>query len=187
MCPNKTFEPVLFLHASGSDRKVRRTHREIIFFQGEPANAIFYLHEGRVKLSVLSADGKRAAIGLLGPGEFLGEESIASEQRAYAASAICLANCTVTRIERAEMLRALCTNTELTRVFVDHLLTRSHSLQQRAPGLHFQGLRKAARKGSAVLGKFRNTKPRDIRLQNQPGNIGGDSRHKQAARQLLHE
>jgi hypothetical protein len=75
------FDPTAFLANPGVGRTIRRYKRkQAVFSQGDPADAVFYIQEWRVRLSVLSKQGKEATIALLGPGEFLGEGCIASDQ-----------------------------------------------------------------------------------------------------------
>jgi CRP/FNR family transcriptional regulator, cyclic AMP receptor protein len=70
----KIFDPSLFLSSAGFGKTLRKYRpNQAIFSQGEPADAVYYLQEGRVRLSVLSKQGKEATIALLGPGDFLGE------------------------------------------------------------------------------------------------------------------
>ena len=78
-----------------------------MFSQGERADAVFYIQEGRVRLSVLSKQGKEATIALLGPGDFLAEGCLASDQPLRMAAATAITNCSVLRIERQQILRTL--------------------------------------------------------------------------------
>ena len=56
-----------------------------IFAQGDPANAVFYIQEGAVRLTVISAAGKEAVVGMMGPGDFFGEGCLAGQRYAWAA------------------------------------------------------------------------------------------------------
>ena len=79
--PSKVFDPKAFLANAGIGRTVRHFNpKQIIFSQGERADAVFYIQEGTVRLSVVSKHGKEATISLLGRGDFLGEGCIASDQ-----------------------------------------------------------------------------------------------------------
>jgi CRP-like cAMP-binding protein len=74
----KLFDPKAFLAQAGLGRTVRHySPKQAVFSQGDSADAVFYLQEGKVRLSVLSKQGKEATIALLGPGDFLGEGRIA--------------------------------------------------------------------------------------------------------------
>src|SRR5580765_5494290 len=102
------FDPNAFLAQSGIGRTVHRYRpKQAIFSQGDRANTVFYVQEGNVKLSVLSKQGKEATIGLFGPGEFLGEGCLASDQLVRLATATAITDCTVLRIEKKAMLSTL--------------------------------------------------------------------------------
>src|ERR1035441_2232068 len=85
------FDTAAFLAAGGPGRSIRNyTVKQILFSQGGPADAVFYLQTGRAKLTVLSQGGKEATVTLLAAGDFFGEESIAGAGtlRTVTASAI---------------------------------------------------------------------------------------------------
>ena len=102
----------------------------MIFIQGEPADAVFYLQQGRVRLSVVSHEGKAAVLALSGPGEFLGETVFNDGPVLRMATAMAHTDCLVVRIEMAEMGRLLHDERGFSRLFVDFLLSRNHQLQQ---------------------------------------------------------
>jgi CRP/FNR family transcriptional regulator, cyclic AMP receptor protein len=106
--PTKPFDPVAFLANVGTGRTVHRYKpKQTIFSQGDPPNAVFYIQEGRARLSVVSKFGKEATIALLGPGNFLGEGCIASDQSVRMSTATAISSCSLLRVERKEMLRTL--------------------------------------------------------------------------------
>ena len=115
---------------TGTDTGVGKTvvnlkRRAAAFSQGEPADAVFYIQKGRVKLTVVSKNGKEATIALLGPGEFIGEECIASAHPTRMATAGALMECTLLRIDRKEMLRVLRREHAFSDLFVSFLLVRN--------------------------------------------------------------
>jgi CRP-like cAMP-binding protein len=95
-----------------------------IFQQGQPADSIFYLRKGKVKLSVRSEQGKEAIVATLGAGEFLGEGCLAG-QPLRMASATTITNCSLFRIEKSRMLRMLHGKREISELFIAHLLSRN--------------------------------------------------------------
>jgi CRP/FNR family cyclic AMP-dependent transcriptional regulator len=95
-----------------------------IFQQGQPADSIFYLRKGKVKLSVRSEQGKEAIVATLGAGEFLGEGCLAG-QPLRMASATTVTGCSLFRIEKSLMLRMLREKREVSGLFVAHLLSRN--------------------------------------------------------------
>jgi CRP/FNR family cyclic AMP-dependent transcriptional regulator len=95
-----------------------------IFDQGQPADCIFYLRQGRVRLSVISQQGKKAIVATLSAGEFLGEGSLAG-QPLRMSTATAVNDCSLYRIEKALMLRMLHEKHEISELFVAHLLSRN--------------------------------------------------------------
>src|SRR5271165_5360325 len=77
-----------------------------IFAQGDPADAVFYIQEGRVKLTVVSRQGKEAVIAILGAGDFFGEGCLAGQQTRMA-SAAAMSECSIMRLEKAPLIRVL--------------------------------------------------------------------------------
>jgi CRP/FNR family cyclic AMP-dependent transcriptional regulator len=95
-----------------------------IFQQGQPADALFYLREGKVKLSVVSQQGKEAIVATLKAGDFLGEGCLAG-QPLRMASATAINDCSLYRIEKGLMTRMLHEKHEISELFVAHLLCRN--------------------------------------------------------------
>ena len=74
------FDPRAFLAESGEGRSIARVKRhDIVYSQGDPADAVFYIHQGKVKLTVVSEQGKEAIVGIVGPNEFFGEGCLAGD------------------------------------------------------------------------------------------------------------
>src|SRR5258705_11712890 len=119
----KPFDPNAFLAHAGIGRTVRRYRpKQAVFTQGDRANAVFYIQEGRVRLSVLSRQGKEATIGLLGPGDFLGEGCLASYPTVRLATALAITDCAGLRIEKNTILSTLHRDNELSDLFVRSLV-----------------------------------------------------------------
>ncbi len=97
---------------------------EAFFTQGSNADCVYFLQNGRAKITVVSAEGKEATITLVAPQNFFGEESIASVLGNRSATAIALSSCTALRIERAEMLRVLHEEYLFSDMFLQVLITR---------------------------------------------------------------
>jgi CRP-like cAMP-binding protein len=127
----KVFDPKVFLSTVGVGRTVRYYRpKEAIFSQGESANAVFYIREGKVRLSVLSKRGKEATIALLGSDVFLGEGCIASDQPIRLATAAAVTDCSILRIEKGQMLRTLHEEHAFSDMFVAHLVERHNRTQE---------------------------------------------------------
>jgi CRP-like cAMP-binding protein len=126
----KQFHPEVFLSQAGLGRTmVDVPKKNKIFSQGEMGDAVFYIQTGRAKLSVVSRQGKEATISLLGPGDFVGEDSIAGLQSPHMASATAITNCAVLRIERKEMMRVIHEEQVFSDAFVAYLLARNARIQ----------------------------------------------------------
>jgi CRP/FNR family transcriptional regulator, cyclic AMP receptor protein len=95
-----------------------------IFRQGQPADTLFYIRRGKVKVAVSSREGKEAIIAVLGAGEFFGEGCLAG-QPLRMATATAMTDCTLFRIEKPLMRRMLREQHEISEVFVAHLLSRN--------------------------------------------------------------
>jgi len=95
-----------------------------VFRQGQPADSLFYLRQGKVKLSVTSSGGKEAIVAILDSGEFFGEGCLAGQQLRMA-TATTVTDCTLFRIERPLMARLLHERQEISELFVAHLLLRN--------------------------------------------------------------
>ncbi|MEJ2246596.1 MAG: Crp/Fnr family transcriptional regulator [Acidobacteriota bacterium] len=100
----------------GADRR--------IFDQGQPADSIFYVRKGKVKLSVVSKQDKEAIVATLNSGDFLGEGCLAG-QTLRMATATAIADCSLFRIEKSLMQRMLHEKHEISELFVAHLLSRN--------------------------------------------------------------
>jgi CRP-like cAMP-binding protein len=120
-----TFDPHAFLATIGEGRKfLLFPKKHGIFAQGDPADAVFYVQTGKVKLTVVSNDGKEATIGILGEGYFFGEGSLAG-QALRMGSATAMTDCAVLRIDKQAMMEALHREHQLSDMFVAYLLARN--------------------------------------------------------------
>jgi len=95
-----------------------------IYLQGQPADALFYIRRGKVKLSVTSQQGKEAIVAILNAGEFFGEGCLA-RQTVRMATATAMTDCTFDKIEKSLMERMLHEHHEISELFVKHLLLRN--------------------------------------------------------------
>ena len=126
----KPFNLKVFLATVGAGRTVRQYRpKQAIFSQGDRADAVFYIQEGKVRLSVLSKQGKEATIALLGSGDFLGEGCIASDQPIRLATAIAITDCSLLKIEMKWMLRTLHEEHEFSDMFVAYVVERHNRTQ----------------------------------------------------------
>ena len=119
------FDSKTFLATTNSGRKITDfTGGQTIFVQGERSNAVFYIRQGKVKLNVVSKAGKEATIAILNEGDFFGESCLAGQPRRLC-SATAMTDCSVMRIEKKSMAKALHQQAEFANLFVAYLLTRN--------------------------------------------------------------
>jgi len=119
------FDPNAFLATIGEGRKIVPSQKkQTIFTQGDAADAVFYIKGGKVKLTVVSNNGKEATIGILGEKDFFGEGCLAGQPLRMAA-ATAMTDCEVLRIEKKAMIQALHQEHALSDMFVAYLLTRN--------------------------------------------------------------
>lgn len=104
--------------------------KQSIFSQGDAANAVFYIQEGKVQLAVCSTSGQEATIALLDAGDFVGEECLTAIEAQRTATAVALTPCTLLKIERADMMKALRKDQAFSDGFVAFLIARNVRIQE---------------------------------------------------------
>ena len=123
--PVSAFDPKVFLATVNHGRTVSKYAKNaVVFQQGGPADAVFYIQKGRIKLVVESDQGKEAVVALLGPDEFFGEGCLIG-QPLRLASAKAMVESEVMRVSKAEMIRVLHDEPAFGELFTAHLLTRN--------------------------------------------------------------
>jgi CRP/FNR family cyclic AMP-dependent transcriptional regulator len=122
---SREFDAQSFLATIGEGRKAMLSPKKhTIFTQGDPADAVFYLQTGKVRLTVVSTTGKEATIGILSDGSFFGEGSLAG-QFLRMCTATAMTDCAVLRIEKKAMMQALHREHTFFDLFVEYLLARN--------------------------------------------------------------
>jgi len=124
------FNAAAFLtHAGLGRRVVQVVARETFFSQGDPADSVFYLQDGRAKITVVSQAGKEATVALLSAGDFVGEEALAAAHGLRLATTKAITACTALKISREEMIRVMHEEHEFSNLFLKFLLARSMRTQ----------------------------------------------------------
>jgi CRP-like cAMP-binding protein len=119
------FDPKTFLSTLDGGRKIATfAKKETIFSQGDSSDAVFYIQEGKVKLTVVSKIGKEATIGILNEGAFFGEGCLTG-QPIRLCSATAMTDCSVMRIEKKAMIEVLHGEHAFSDLFVAYLLARN--------------------------------------------------------------
>jgi CRP/FNR family cyclic AMP-dependent transcriptional regulator len=127
---DQQFDPKLFLAGTGQGRTLAGYPKsQGIFLQGDPADAVFYIEKGKIKLTVVSKQGKEAVVALLGPGDFFGEGCLAG-QSVRMASATALSECSITRMEKAAVIRVLRDQPAFSELLLHHLLSRNIRIEE---------------------------------------------------------
>jgi len=122
---SREFDPEALLATIGEGRKAMLfPTKRTIFAQGNPADAVFYLQMGKVKLAVVSKTGKEATIGILSDKSFFDEGALAG-QALRMGTATAMTDCSVLRIEKKAMMEALHREHTLSDMFVAYLLARN--------------------------------------------------------------
>ena len=124
------FDPQAFLAKveTGKTRTELR-RRQIVFSQGDPADAVFRLAKCKIELKVLSRHGKEAILAILGAGDFFGEGCLIG-QPLRTATAAAVTECTVMRIEKSAMVAVLRDEPDFAALFLSHLLSRNSRLEE---------------------------------------------------------
>jgi CRP-like cAMP-binding protein len=121
----REFNPNTFLATIGEGRKnLIFVKKQVIFTQGDVADAVFYIQKGKVKLTVVSKTGREATIGMLTNGDFFGEGALAG-QGLRMGSASALSDCEILRIDKQVMMSALHREHTFSDLFVSYLLARN--------------------------------------------------------------
>ena len=124
------FDPKVFLATVDGGRTVATYQKDdVIFSQGEPADAVFYVQTGKVKIVVVSEHGKEAVVAVLDAGAFFGEGCLIA-QPLRLATASAMTESSVTRVAKAEMGRILKKEPEFGAVFTAYLLTRNSRIEE---------------------------------------------------------
>jgi CRP/FNR family cyclic AMP-dependent transcriptional regulator len=124
------FDPQVFLAKVGEGR-TSATYRknQKVFSQGDPADAIFYIQSGKVKLTIVSQQGKEAVVGIIGSDDFFGESCL-SGRPLRMATATALSACAIVRLEKQSMIRVLHDEPTFSELFLTHLLSRNIRLEE---------------------------------------------------------
>src|SRR6202022_2483720 len=114
-----------FLDKVGEGRSIEGYHKDqIVFSQGDPADAVFYVERGEVKVTVVSEQGKEAVVAILGTNQFFGEGCLAGQARRIATVAT-MTNSVIVRLEKAAVLRVIHQEPAFSGMFIAHLLARA--------------------------------------------------------------
>ena len=119
------FSPRAFLAKVGEGRAINTYRKnQVVFSQGDRADAVFYIQKGKAKVTVISEQGKEAVVAILGPGEFFGEGCLAGQTQRIATVAI-MTEAVVMRLEKTAIVRVIHKEPAFSELFIAHLLGRT--------------------------------------------------------------
>jgi CRP/FNR family transcriptional regulator, cyclic AMP receptor protein len=125
-----SFDPKIFLAKVGDGKTISKYRKDqIIFSQGEVADAVFYIQQGKVKLTVVSEQGKEAVVAILGPGHFFGEGCLNGHSLRIATT-MAIDECVITRLEKATMIETIHNEPEFCELFMSYLLSRNSRIEE---------------------------------------------------------
>ena len=119
------FDSHEFLAKADAGRTISKYQKDqTVFSQGEAADAVFYIQQGKIKITVVSEQGKEAVVAILGTGDFFGEGCLAG-QSLRMATVTAMMECEIMRLEKAAIIRVLHEEPAFSEMFMSHLLTRN--------------------------------------------------------------
>jgi CRP/FNR family cyclic AMP-dependent transcriptional regulator len=158
-----SFDPKAFLSSAGAGRSIAQWREgEIIFSQGDPADAVFYIRKGKVKVTTVSAHAKEAVVAILGAKDFFGEGCLAG-QPVRISTAVAMADSLIVRLEKAAVVRVLHDESAFSELFMTYLLARNVRLEADLIDQLFNSSEKRLARLLLLLANFGNeTSPQPI-------------------------
>jgi CRP/FNR family transcriptional regulator, cyclic AMP receptor protein len=158
-----TFNPAEFLAKVGGGRTIAKYRKnQKVFAQGDVADSVFYIQKGKVKITVVSAQGKEAVIAILGKDEFVGEGCLAG-QTVRITTASAMTECEVMCIEKESIVSTLHKEPAFASMFVAHLLTRTIRVEADLVDQLFNSSEKRLARALLLLANFgKEGKPEPI-------------------------
>ena len=119
------FDPAVFLETAAKGRVISTHPRgDVLFSQGDDADSVLYIRKGRVKMTIVSRQGKEAVVALMGADEFLGEGCLIGQAKRLV-TATTMTDCTIMRVEKAEIQHVLHTEPAFSKMFIAHVIART--------------------------------------------------------------
>ena len=125
-----SFDPQIFLAKVGEGTTISKYRKDqTVFSQGQAADAVFYIQKGKVKLTVISEQGKEAVVAILGPGHFFGEGCLNGHPLRLA-TIRAMEECVITRLDKATMIATIQSEPEFSELFMTYLLSRNSRIEE---------------------------------------------------------
>jgi CRP-like cAMP-binding protein len=160
------FDPQAFLAKVGEGKTVSTFHKnETVFEQGEAADKVFYIQKGRVKVVVLSEQGKEAVVGIFEPGQFFGEGCLNGHPLRISTTTA-LEDCVITAITKTAMLAVLHSQLKFSELFMSYLLSRNSRIEEDLIDQLFNSSEKRLARLLLLLANFgKDGSPQPIKVQ----------------------
>ena len=157
------FNPEIFLATAGPGHTMAEHYpREVIYAQGDAADAVFYIKAGSVKITVMSQQGKEAVLALLGTGEFFGEGCLTGQTHRLT-SATTIDDCTIARLEKTVVVQTLHQQPAFAETFITYLLARNERIESDLVDQLFNSSEKRLARLLLILANFgKDEKPETI-------------------------
>lgn len=153
------FDPKVFLATVNGGRSIAKYRQgERVFSQGKPADAVFYIQKGKVKVTVVSEQGKEAVVATLGQDEFCGEGCLTG-QPLRLATATAMTDCEIMRVEKSTMIRVLHQEPAFSEMFVSYLLARTIRVEADLIDQLFNSSEKRLARALLLLANFGKDSP----------------------------
>ena len=148
------FDPKAFLGKADVGRSISKYQKDqIVFSQGDLADSVFYIQHGKVKVTVISEQGKEAVVAIQGPDEFCGEGCLAGQPRRMA-TASAMTDCEIMRLEKGAIIRVLHDEPAFSDMFVSHLLARTIRVEEDLVDQLFNSSEKRLARSLLILANF---------------------------------
>jgi CRP/FNR family transcriptional regulator, cyclic AMP receptor protein len=158
------FDPKLFLATVNGGRTIASYRKgEVIFSQGSPADAVFYIQKGKVKITVVSDRGKEAVVAIMGPDEFCGEGCLTGRPLRLATAAA-ITECEIMQLDKETMIRVLHEEPAFSEFFVSHLLTRTIRVEADLVDQLFNSSEKRLARALLLLANFGTEGPPELTI-----------------------
>jgi CRP/FNR family transcriptional regulator, cyclic AMP receptor protein len=126
----KRFDAVAFFETAANGRSITKHRKnEVVFSQGDPADAVFYIKKGKIKVTVVSSQGKEAVVAIMGVDEFVGEGCLAGQPKRLS-TASAMGECVTMRVAKTEIQRLIRIEPVFSQMFMSHILARNARVEE---------------------------------------------------------
>ena len=149
-----SFDPTAFLKTAAKGRAVcKHPKNRIIFAQGDAADSVHYIQSGKVKVTVVSQEGKEAVVAILGADEFFGEGCLIGQPKRLA-TARAMTECSIMQVEKSAIQQVLKDEAAFSQMFVSHILTRNSRVEEDLVDQLFNSTEKRLARALLLMANF---------------------------------